>query len=317
MGIATSGGRDRERRQRWLRLTQRKLPQAVFVLNIMVPLVASYAVFFAYPVVRGFWGSFTLWRGFQPSAPFVGLDQYARAFNDPLFRTSLRNTLYYTALAVPVNLLVAFALASAIEASGRAKSFYRTIYFLPVVTSTIATALVWKWLYQPSFGLFNQLLTLAGLPTQRWLISKNQALACVAVYAIWKDVGFAMVIFMAGFGTIPDVFREAARVDGANRWHVLRHITLPLLQPTILFTLITGVIGSLQVFGPIYILTSSSGGPPGGPSNATMVVAVYQWLLAFKHLELGLGSAMALVLFLIILAFTVLQLRVLRTRWEY
>ncbi len=317
MRIAMACRDHEERRSRWRHLTQRKLPQAVFVLNILVPLIVFFVAFFVYPVARGFWGSFTQWRGFQPKAPFIGLDQYARAIDDPIFRISLRNTIYFTVLSVPANLVLAFVLAVAIEGSGRYRTFYRMVYFLPVVTSTIATALVWKWLYQPSFGLFNQLLTLAGLPTQRWLISKTQALPCVAIYTIWKDVGFAMVIFMAGFGTIPEVYREAARVDGANRWHVLRHITIPLLQPTILFTLVTGVIGSLQVFGPIYILTSGSGTPPGGPSNATMAVAVYQWMMAFKHLELGFGSAMAMILFLIILVLTVLQLRVLRTRWEY
>jgi multiple sugar transport system permease protein len=143
------------------------------------------------------------------------------------------------------------------------------------------------------------------------------ALPSVAIYAIWKGVGFTMVIFMAGLTTIPQSYYDAAKVDGANRWHTFWRVTIPLLQSTFVFVLVTGIIGSLQVFGPIYVMSSTGDSLPGGPNNATMVVAVYQWLIAFRELELGYGSAMGLILFLIILALTLLQLRVLQTRWEY
>ena len=296
---------------------RRQTQQAAFLLIVLVPLIFSFVLFWIYPVVRGFWGSFTLWRAFDPNAPFVGLQQYRKAFADPIFQIALRNTFYYALLTIPPSLALALILALAIEASGGLRSFYRTIYFLPVVTSTIATALVWKWLYQPSFGLFNQLLTLAGLPTQRWLISTQLALPSIGAYAIWKGLGFTMVLFMAGLSTIPPTFYDAAKVDGANRWHTFWRITIPLLQPTFVFVLVTGVIGSLQVFGPIYVMSSGGDSLPGGPNNATMVVAVYQWLMAFRELELGYGSAMGLILFIIILVLTLLQLRVLQTRWEY
>lgn len=291
--------------------------QQLFVLSVLLPLVISLALFWIYPVLRGFWGSFTQWRGFDPNAPFVGLANYRRALSDPVFRISLRNTFYYAVLTLPATLLLALMLALAIEATGRLKPLFRTVYFLPVVTSTIATALVWKYLYQPSFGLFNQLLTLTGLPPQRWLISSQLALPSIAVYSIWKSVGFSMVIFMAGLTTIPQSFYDAARVDGANRRQILWHITLPLLRPTFVFSLVTGIISSLQVFGHIFVMTSGGDSLPGGPNNSTMVVAVYQWLVAFRELELGYGSAMGLILFLIILALTLLQLRFLQTRWEY
>ncbi|MCS7220833.1 MAG: sugar ABC transporter permease [Anaerolineae bacterium] len=300
------------------RFSRQKVQQRIFILTILIPLVISFALFWVYPVVRGFWGSFTQWRAFDPNAPFVGMQQYVKALNDPIFRISLRNTFYYTVLTIPANVILALLLALAIEASGRARTAFRTIYFLPVVTSTIATALVWKWLYQPSLGLFNQLLTLAGLPTQRWLLSPQLALPSIAIYSIWKNVGFTMVIFMAGLTTIPQSFYDAAKVDGANRWQTFWHITIPLLQPTFVFVLVTGVIGALQVFGPIYVMSAAAGDAlPGGPNNSTMVVAVYQWLMAFRELELGYGSAMGLILFLIILALTLLQLRILQTRWEY
>ena len=299
------------------RRSQYKLQQQIFVLTVLVPLIASFALFWIYPVLRGFWGSFTQWHGFDPNTPFIGLQNYIRAYNDPTFRVSLRNTFYYALLTMPTTLILALLLALAIEATGRLKALFRTIYFLPVVTSVIATALVWKYLYQPSLGLFNQLLTLAGLPPQRWLISNQLALPSIAVYSIWKSVGFSMVIFMAGLTTIPHSFYDAAKVDGANRWQAFWHVTLPLLRPTFIFSLVTGVIGSLQVFGPIYIMSSSGDSPPGGPGNSTMVVAVYQWLVAFRELDLGYGSAMGLILFLIILVLTLLQLRFLQTRWEY
>jgi multiple sugar transport system permease protein len=289
----------------------------VFLLLTLSPLLLSMAVFLFYPVARGVWGSFTLWQGFQAEAPFVGVRHYTRALNDEVFRIALRNTFYYTLLTVPTGLGLSLLLALLIEASGGLRTFFRAAYFLPVVTSTIATALLWKWFYQPSLGLFNQLLSLVGFPGFRWLLSTTQAMPSIALYATWKGVGFSMVIFMAGLTTIPAVYRDAAKVDGANRWQVFWQITLPLLQPTLVFTLVTGVIGSLQVFGPIFVMTSTGSDPPGGPSNATMTVAVLQWLVAFRQVELGYGSAMAVILFAIMLALTLLQLRLLRMRWEY
>ncbi len=294
-----------------VRRSNYRVQQHIFVLTVLVPLFACLALFWVYPISRGFWGSFTQWRGFDPQAPFVGLQNYSRAIEDPIFRISLRNSFYYGLLTMPATLLLALLLALAVEASGQLRTLFRTIYFLPVVTSTIATALIWSYLYQPSLGLFNQLLTMAGLPTQRWLLSGQLALPSIAVYSIWKGVGFNMVIFMAGLTTIPPSFYDAAKVDGANRRQTFWHITLPLLRPTFVFSLVIGVIGSLQVFGPVYIMSG------GGPNNATMVVAMYQWLIAFRELDLGYGSAMGMILFLIILALTLFQLRFLQARWEY
>jgi multiple sugar transport system permease protein len=185
------------------------------------------------------------------------------------------------------------------------------------VTPVIATALVWKWLYQPSLGLLNQLLTLGDLPTQRWLISNDLALPSIAFYTIWKNVGFDMVIFLAGLTTIPHDYYDAAKVDGANRWQLFRNVTIPLLRPTFVFVLVTGIIFSLQVFGPIFVMSSAGDSLPGGPNNSTILVSVYQWLMAFRELELGYGSAMGMILFGIILILTLLQLRFLQTRWEY
>ncbi|NLE45158.1 MAG: sugar ABC transporter permease [Chloroflexi bacterium] len=304
--------------ERWRR-DSRRIERLIFILVALVPMCAAFVLFWIYPMLHGVWGSLTLWRGFNPDQPFVGLRQYQNLFRDPIFVKALSNTFYYALLYLPAGIVLSMCLALAIEATGALRGLFRMLYFMPVVTSTIATALIWRWLYQPSLGLFNQILALLGLPAMQFLQSTTQALPSIVVYALWKNLGFNMVLFMAGLSAIDQTYYDAARVDGANRWQVFWHITLPLLQPTMVFVIVTGIIGSLQVFGPVYVMSSGGGGSalPGGPANATMVVSVYQWLIAFRELELGYGSAMGVVLFIIILVVTLVQTRFLRTRWEY
>jgi ABC-type sugar transport system permease subunit len=299
-------------------LNQWKLQKTIFILAVIVPMMAIFLLFWVYPLIGGIWGSFTLWRGFNPDQPFVGLRHYQALLNDPIFIKAFYNTFYYALLYLPANVVLALLLALAVEATGILRGAFRMIYFIPVVTSTIATALIWQWLYQPSFGLFNQVFELVGLPTQSYLKSTTQALPSIVLYALWKSIGFNMVIFIAGLSSIDPSFYDAAKVDGANRWQTFWRITLPLLQPTMVFVLVTGVISTLQVFGPIYVMSSTGGDVlPGGPANSTMVVSLYQWLVAFRELELGYGSAMGVVIFLIILILTLAQVRFLRARWEY
>jgi multiple sugar transport system permease protein len=299
------------------RMRSQQMQQALFIVSVLAPMVLIFLLFWIYPIVRGFWGSFTLWRAFNPDAPFVGLRHYQSLVNDPIFLKALQNTFYYALLYLPAAIALALLCALAIEATGVLRGFFRMVYFIPVVTSTIATALIWTWLYQPSFGLFNQVLQLLNLPPQSFLKSTTQALPSIVLYALWKNLGFNMVIFIAGLTSIDTTFYDAAKVDGANRWQRFWRITLPLLQPTMVFVVIAGVINALQVFGPIYVMSAGGDGLPGGPANATMVVSVYQWLTAFRELELGYGSAMGAVLFLIILLLTLVQIGFLRTRWEY
>ncbi len=300
------------------RFSQYKVQQTVFILSVLAPMAIIFLLFWVYPLIGGVWGSFTLWRAFNPNQPFVGLRHYSILLDDPIFRTAFTNTFYYALMYLPTGIVVALILALGIEATGILRGFFRMVYFIPVVTSTVATALIWQWLYQPSFGLFNQILELLGLPTQSYLKSTSQALPSIVLYALWKTVGFNMVLFLAGLTSIDATYYDAARVDGANRWQMFWRITLPLLQPTMVFVLVTGVIGTLQVFGPVFIMSSAAGDAlPGGPANSTMVVSVYQWLVAFRELELGYGSAMGVVLFMIILVLTLAQVRFLRTRWEY
>lgn len=295
--------------------------QQLFILSVLVPMLLFFAIFYIYPIISGFAGSLTNWRAFQDASQrlFIGLDNYTQLFRDPIFLAALGNTFRYALMYMPLAIILSLAIALAINASGILAGFFRTVYFLPVVTSVIATALIWSvGFYQPRYGLFNQVFALLGLPQQSFLRSPNTALFSVVIYSVWKGLGYDIVIFMAGLSGIPTTFYEAARVDGANRWQTFRHVTLPLLQPTIVFVIITGIINSLQIYGPIYVMTVASGADkPGGPLNSTVSVAVYQWQAAFSELKLGYGSAMGIVLFFIILGITLLQSRFLRRRWEY
>ncbi len=307
----------RSRLLRRMGMNPRNADQAVFALIVLVPMIVSFGIFYIYPLIDGFWGSLTDWRAFVPTREFQGFDNYQRLLDDRVFLAALRNTFLYTLYYLPLAIGLALGAALAIENSGRPREFFRTAYFLPVVTSVIATALIFKWLYQPQFGLFNQLLRMADLPRQSFLNSIDQALPSIAAYAIWKNLGFNMVLFMAGLNAIAPVYYEAARVDGANKWQQFRHITLPLLRPTFIFVFITGIISSLQVFGPIFVMSSASNNdPPGGPANSTVVVSVHQWQTAFRQLELGYGATMGIVLFAIILLITLTQVRLLRNRWD-
>jgi multiple sugar transport system permease protein len=300
------------------RLGGRDADQRLFIAFTLIPTFGGLLLFWIYPLANGLWGSFTDWRAFQPDRDFVGLDNYRTLWHDDVFRETLVNTFQYTVMYLPLNVALGLALAMAVEASGRLRGLFRTIYFMPVVASAIATALMWKWLYQPSLGLFNQILDMVNLPAQSYLNSPSQALPSIVVYSLWKNVGLTMVLFMAGLSGIDRSYYEAARVDGANRGQLFRGITLPLLRPTLVFVSITGIIETLQVFGPVFILSSvGENSPPGGPANSTNVVAVYQWAVAFGQLNLGYGMAMGMVLFAIILGITLTQSRFLRQAWEY
>lgn len=301
-----------------LTLEDHRVQKRIFIFTIIAPMLVFFFIFYIYPLITGFAGSLTDWRAFQPERNFIGIDNYIKLFQDETFMASLRNTILYAVMYLPISTILALALALAIDASGKFKSFFRTVYFVPVVTSVIATALIWGWLYQPRYGLFNQILTLLGAERLQFLNSPAQALPSIVIYSVWKQLGYNIVLFMAGLTSIDSSYYDAARVDGAGRWQVLRHITLPLLQPTSVFVFITGIISALQVFGPIFVMTSASGNDlPGGPLDSTIVISVYQWEVAFRELNLGYGAAMGIVLFLIILVITLLNARVLRERWDY
>jgi multiple sugar transport system permease protein len=285
------------------------------------PLLVSFLLFWIYPIAATFVYSFTDWKAFAREQTFVGLNNYTQAFRDPIFTRSLANTFTFVAMYLPIVIAGGLLLALLINAAGRLKELFRMIYFIPVVTSVIATAFVWRYMYQPRIGIFNLILESLNLPAQRWLLDTDQALFSVVLYAAWQSIGLNVVWFLAGLTTIDRTYYDAALVDGASTGQIFWHITLPLLRPTLAFVTIIGAINAFQIFGPIYIMTStgiSSGdSPPGGPANATMVVVLYQWLTAFRELNLGYGAAMGVILLALILVLTLIQFRLFRSRWEY
>ncbi len=294
-------------------------PQGVFVLTVLVPLLVFYIGWLFYPLLQSLVGSFLDWKPLlKLPQPFLGAGNYIEAFNDPIFRITLRNSLYFAILSVPLGALVSLALALMLNAMTHGASIYRTIYFIPVITSLVACAIMWRWIYQAQFGLLNailrQLADVLHAPIPRytnWLADKNVAMDAIIVMNIWRDCGYAMVIFLAGLQGIPATYYDAAKVDGAGGWQLFRHVTLPLLQPTTVFVMVTGFIGALQVFTQVFVMTR------GGPGNATRVVVLYLYEKAFSSFRFGYASALSVILFAIILVLTLLQLRVLTARWEY
>lgn len=294
-------------------------PQGRFVLSVLVPLLVFYIGWLVYPLFQTILGSLREWRPLiKVPQPYVGGKNYLEAFADPIFRTTLRNTLYFAVVSVPLRTVVALALALLLQASGRAAGFFRTAYFAPVFTSMVACAIMWRWVYQAQYGLLNTILRQIGdathlsLPRSTgWLSDKRLAMDAVILMSIWKDCGYAMIVYTAGLQGIPATYYDAAKVDGASRWQILRHVSAPLLQPTTMFVVITGVIGALQAFVQFFVMTG------GGPGNSTRVVVLYLYEKAFDSYRFGYASAMSVILFAIILALTLLQLRVLAARWEY
>jgi ABC-type sugar transport system permease subunit len=255
--------------------------------------------------------------------PFVGLGNYSDLFSSSpsgeLFRIAVKNTFIFALLVLPLNLAITLPLAVLIEAvRERFKTIFRTIYFLPTVTSLVAVSLVWGVIYNPTFGLLNLILRSLGFKGMAWLSDPQTAvlgiplpLICLIVTYVWQDMGYNLVIFIAGLQGIPDVFHEAALVDGANAWQRFRHITLPLLRPTLTFVIVMTMLSSWQVFVIFYVMTR------GGPGNVTRTLVLHIYETAFRHQEMGLAATMAMALFAIILITTLIQLRVLRKEWEY
>jgi ABC-type sugar transport system permease subunit len=262
--------------------------------------------------------------GLGGSNPFVGLENYRAMFGDSqparVFRRAVGNTFIFALLVLPLNLAITLPLAVLIEsAAGRLKSFFRAVYFLPTISSAVAVALIWGQMYQPQWGLISMVMKGVGLTPPRAFLSDPQAfvlgvpLAMVSVIVayLWQDFGYNLVIFIAALQGIPQHIRDAARVDGASPWQLFRHITLPLLRPTLLFVCVLTMLSSLQQFVIFDVMTN------GGPRDQTTTILMSVYSNAFRYQNMGWAAAMSTVLFLIILAFTLLQFRVLRSDWEY
>ena len=293
-------------------LSQARVQQLLFVLYVMAPILGLYAFLRIVPIARTVTLSFQQWNMLSPNKPFVGLQNYLRAFQSPEFLTALKNTIFFTVATVPSLAVISLAVAVALNSKMiRIVPFYQTVYFIPVVTSMVPVAVVWKWIYDPSYGLLNYFLSFFGIGARAWLIDAGTALWAIAVMSVWKMIGYYMVIYLVGIKSIPMEYYEAAEIDGAGAWQRFLRITLPLLRPITLFVVVIASIWSMQVFTQVYVMTVGSQGSPG---NVVRVLVYEIYENGFRFYKMGYASAEAMVLFIIIAVFTLLQFRLVREK---
>lgn len=268
------------------------------------PWLIGLGVFWIGPILFSFFMSFTEWD-LVSSPVWIGLKNYVNLFHDPLFYSSLANTLYYTAGTVALGTIAAFLAALLLNQRLKGINWFRTVYYLPSVISPVAMAILFTWLYNPEFGLINYLLSRVGLKGPKWLFSETWAMPALIFMCLWY-IGTNMVLFLAGLQEIPSQLYEAARIDGASWWYQFRHVTLPLISPTTFLVIVMSVIYSFQIFTQVYIMTN------GGPGYTTMVYILYLYNNAFQWWKMGYASALGWILFAVILGFTLIQFRLSR-----
>jgi multiple sugar transport system permease protein len=277
----------------------------------ILPATAHLLLFALVPIGFSLYLSFHEWS--SPSflgAPFVGFDNYISLFSDDPFWHAMWNTAYYTVLSVPIGMAVSLALAVAVNQKLRGMNVFRAVFFMPVITSWVAVSVIWITLLSPDAGLVNYLFDVLHLPAQNWLDDPHAAMFAIVLINTWKTAGFSMVIWLAGLQAVPRELLEAASIDGAGKWRQFRSVTLPLLAPTTIFLVITGVIGGFQVFTPMYVITE------GGPLGSTDVAVYHIYQRAFEEFSMGYASAQAWVLFAVIFVVTLVQLWFIRRRGE-
>lgn len=276
---------------------------------LALPAIIGFVAFTFLPMIASAVISLTDWTiGAAPK--FVGLANYKRMFTaDGSFYKSLWATVYYTLGAVPLLLIVAFGVALLLNQPVRGQSFFRVIYYLPAIVPIVANSMLWIWLFNPDFGLLNTLTEKAGLPRSQWIFDESTAIPSLILMSVW-GFGNVAVIFLAGLQGVPRQLYEAIAVDGGGAWRKFRHITLPMMTPTIFYSLVTSVIGALQVFVQAAVMTE------GGPNDSTLFYIYYLYRTAFTNNEMGYASALAWVLFLVIMAVTVVLFRN-SSRWVY
>lgn len=277
----------------------------------LLPTIIVIFTFHILPIFYSLGLSFYKWD-LLGEAKYIGADNYTRLMKDPLFYKSLFNTVYFAVGSVPAGLLLALIVAMLLNQNIKGIGIYRTIYFIPVITSLNAVSIVWKWLYHRDYGLLNSVLGLFGISAQRWLDDPALAMPCIIVMSIWKGLGYNIIFFLTGLKNIPRFLYEAALVDGANSWHRFRYITWPMLSPVTYYVLIVSTISSFQVFAQVYMMT-----PRGGPFNSTNVLVFYLYKLAFRDMRFGYASAIAFELFLMIFTMTMIQKLFLEKRVHY
>ncbi len=295
--------------QRLQNINRDRLEQVITAYLFLLPDVLGLLLFIIGPMLLALVISFTDWR-LTGTPEFIGFRNYEIILRDPKFGASLGRTIIYTLGFVPVVYTLSLGMAVLLTRKGRANFFFRTIYFMPVAMSMVVAGVIWRFMFDPGNGLINESLRFFGLPTAQWTGNVQSAMASVLIVAVWKNVGYFMIILLAGIQDIPSDYIESAQIDGANRWKIFRHIILPLLRPTSFFVITILSINALQAFDQIYVMTR------GGPAQATYTLVMYIYEKAFREWNFGYSGAMAAVLFAMILVLTIVQVRYFRSSDE-
>ena len=282
------------------------LERRVFISGAVILIVGFYGVFFFYPLFIGVGGSLFKWNPLAGEKLFIGFKNYSRLFQDFSFIIALRNTIIFTFFSVLGKTAIGLLAVVIIQSLGKGTRFFRAVYFLPVITPIVAISIVWKWFYHPRVGLLNAFLSIFGIEAINWLGNPSLVIPSVIVMTIWKDLGYGMIIFIAALINVPASLYEAARIDGVNRFQNFFHITLPSIRQTLIFVVITSLIGDFQAFVQIFVMTK------GGPGNASSVISYLIYKRAFQDFQFGYASAISVILFFIIMSVTFLQYTVLK-----
>ena len=288
----------------------RRRGQGVAAWTLALPFCLLFLVFTAWPVLQSLFMSITDTRARDLRTPFavdiVGLDNYTKALSDPIFRKAMLNTAYFVVVGVPLTLALALGAAVALDKGiTKLRGLFRLGFYLPVITSIVAVAVVWRFLLQQEFGLINTALGWVGIPGPNWLGDPHWAMPGISLMAAWRNFGTAMITFLAGLQAVPWMLHEAAAIDGAGAWQRFRHITLPLLRPTLLFVSVTTGIGYLQFFEEPFVMTN------GGPLNSTISMSMYTYR-QFGFGNYGYAASMSYIIFIVVAVVTAIQFRLLR-----
>lgn len=279
----------------------------------LAPALSAIFIFFFLPVIAAFIISFTDFDiytlGDWSTLRFVGFSNYLKLFDDPLFWQSLQNTFYYVIVAGPLSIAASLGAALMLNSSLiKFKGIFRLSYFMPVVTTLVAVAIVWRFIYHPKFGILNYILSFIGINPVDWLGDPVWAMPSIILMSVWKNFGYNMIIFIAGLQNIPEDLYEAASIEGASGWQKFKSITLPMLAPTTLFITVITMIGFFQIFAEPYVMTQ------GGPLNKTLTIVQYMYQEGFRWWNMGYSSSIAFVLFFIIFISTMIQLKLQKSK---
>jgi len=279
----------------------------------LLPALVILGAFTFYPLFSSFFLSLHEGPITNPNKVYKGLALYQKLWHDRKFWQALRNTVYYAGVSVPATMILALFVAVLLNTKIRLRGFFRTAFFLPYITPTVAAAIVWQWIFDRDYGLFNSFLNVFGIASQDWINSPALAMPMVILFSIWKYLGFQVVIFLAGLQNISQEYTDAALIDGANAWQRFWRVTLPLLSPVAFFVLIISMIGAFKVFDEIFVIFHGG----AGPLNSAMTVMIFFYQTAFVRFKMGYASAIAYALFALILVFTVVQMWLAKRRVHY